>query len=427
MTDRALFAPALTAKMKRFSFGTLVVGILAALGAGCGSKFKGCKGNDCAATDAATGGQGGSSGTGGAESGGSGGMASSEASEGTTASSGGTGGDGTGGMAGEASGGSGGESGGAGGTGGATGGAGGVGGGSGGTGGTPPCAGACEGATPVCDEQSDTCVECLHTVDCEEGVCDADTMECVQCLGSEDCDGELCDTEARLCVECLGNADCDDPAASTCDTGVCSPCVDNEDCAHLSGTTVCDDGECVQCTIAEEAVCEGTSCDPATLTCTETEVGSVDDCGRCAADSECIGGNQSDPERRCVPMEFDGEAREGGYCLRRQSQTCSRPYAIVINATSLSGALQEAYCGIDEDSVTCEAVVDLLSSRACPEGEDSECGCPRDEDGNCTEAGEGGLCRTVGVFENQCSYQCGAENRCPSDFSCANQDPDFCQ
>ena len=57
----------------------------------------------------------------------------------------------------------------------ATGGVGGSGaGGAAGDGGSPtlPCDGACEGGTPVCDENADRCVECVQTSDCDEGVCD---------------------------------------------------------------------------------------------------------------------------------------------------------------------------------------------------------------------------------------------------------------
>jgi hypothetical protein len=126
-------------------------------------------------------------------------------------------------------------------------------------------------------------------------------------------------------------------------------------------------------------------------------------------------------------MEFNGEPREKAYCLKRQVAGCERPYAVLITASSISGAPEESYCGIGQQDVTCEAVLDLFQSRSCPGGQDTECGCPRDEDGNCTEPGKGGLCRTVGAFDNRCTYECGALDRCPETFTCANQDPDFCQ
>ncbi len=230
-------------------------------------------------------------------------------------------------------------------------------------------------------------------------------------------------------MECLDNVQCGESTASWCDDNTCAPCQTNDDCAHLAGTTVCnvDAGQCVQCTPADEGVCGGTSCNPATNTCTTTELGTVDDCQPCQADSECIGNTEAEPLRRCVPMEFKGEVREQAYCLKRQATGCERPYGVLITTSSVSGAPEEAYCGIGQQNVTCEAVTDMLRARSCPGGMDTECGCPRDEDGNCTTQGEGGLCRTVGAFANRCTYQCGTDDQCPDATTCANQDPDFCQ
>jgi hypothetical protein len=145
------------------------------------------------------------------------------------------------------------------------------------------------------------------------------------------------------------------------------------------------------------------------------------------ADSECIGGDHSDPEQRCVPMEFQGVARSGGFCLRRRIKTCVRPYLILITAESLSGAASEEYCGIDQEATRCEAVLDLFHSSACPDGQDSSCGCSRDTEGNCTDAGAGGLCRTVGVFATQCTYQCGALNDCFTGLTCGGDSPMYCR
>src|SRR5690606_9419657 len=143
--------------------------------------------------------------------------------------------------------------------------------------------------------------------------------------------------------------------------------------------------------------------------------------------SECAGNDATDPVRRCVPMEFAGEPRGQAYCLRREAVGCERPFSAPLTAVSVSGAEEERYCGIAQESVTCEAVSDLLRGRACPGGSDTECGCPRDADGNCTAPGQGGLCRLIGGIANQCTYRCGATPRCPDDYSCADQDPNFCE
>ncbi len=397
----------------------------------CGTVEDGC-GEKCPETGpGGTGGGGGSSTT---ATGGNGG------SSGSTSSSGGTSTTGSSGAAGEGGGGSGGSA-----------------GGSGGTGGSEPvpCDGACDAATPVCDETTDTCVECLDSTehceaptpacdpeghecvecvengDCAAGLCDPAAHQCVECLETDDCEAPtpVCDTEQQVCAECLDNTHCTEPTASWCDDNSCAPCQTNADCAHLTGTTVCDvdAGQCVQCTIAEEAVCGGTSCNPATNTCTATDLGTVGSCEPCVADSECIGNADEEPIRRCVTMEFNGEPREKAYCLKLPSAGCERPYLVPVVAPSVSGAAEETYCGIDQERVTCEAVLDLFQSKGCPGGEDAECGCPRDLDGNCTTAGAGGLCRTVGLANNRCTYQCGNLDQCVTGLTCADQDPDFCQ
>lgn len=283
--------------------------------------------------------------------------------------------------------------------------------GAGGAGGvvTVPCDGACTAPKAVCDEPNDTCVECLEEGDCAAGA------------------KKKCDTTAKACVECLAPVDCTDVKAAKCDTGACAKCTSNDDCAHVAGKGVCDAGTCVQCTAADESACGGKSCNPATRGCTTTPVGSVGTCRPCLADSECAGGNVADPDARCVPMKYNGTLRPNGFCLRRASKTCARPYKIAISAVSLSGEASESYCGIDQDKVRCEAVLDLVQSRACGGGMDSECGCSRDKDGNCTDTGISGLCRTVGVDAKQCTYQCGIDNHCPDGLACLGSGPSYCQ
>jgi hypothetical protein len=60
-------------------------------------------------------------------------------------------------------------------------------------------------------------------------------------------------------------------------------------------------------------------------------------------------------------MEFMDVPRAGGFCLRRSAMTCTRPYTVPLVTTSLSGAAEETYCGIDQTTTRCEAVLDLVS------------------------------------------------------------------
>jgi hypothetical protein len=269
----------------------------------------------------------------------------------------------------------------------------------------PPCGGDCPTDKPICDEPNDKCVQCLESTDCASG------------------SKKKCDTVTDACVECLASTDCASATAARCDKGACVKCTGNDDCAHVPGKTVCDDGTCVQCTVADENACAGKSCNPATKVCTTTPVGTRDYCQPCLADSECIGGSKADPDARCVPLTFGGVPRTGGFCLRRVAKTCAKPYKTPTTAVSLSAASTDTYCGIDQENVRCEAVLDLISVASCGDGLASSCGCPRDTDGKCTAAGAGGLCQTVGVDANRCTYACGLSDQCPAGTTCSGAQP----
>jgi hypothetical protein len=120
-------------------------------------------------------------------------------------------------------------------------------------------------------------------------------------------------------------------------------------------------------------------------------------------------------------MEFQTVARPGGFCLRRSAATCTRPFTVPLVVESLSGAAEETYCGIDQATTRCEAVLDLVASETCVTDED--CGCARDEEGDCTEEGAGGLCRLVGVTPNSCTIPCAVANHCPVTFTCTEPMP----
>jgi hypothetical protein len=279
--------------------------------------------------------------------------------------------------------------------------------GAGGTATVPACNGECPSDKPVCEEATDTCVQCLIPADCRTGL------------------KTRCDTASNSCVECLAPTDCADAKAARCDKGTCAKCTTNDDCAHIDGKDVCDTkaSECVECTISDESACAGNACNPATRACTNTPVGTVGPCEPCVADSECIGGNKPEPDSRCVPMEFNGSPRSGGFCLRRVAKTCSKPFQTPLSAVSLSGATAESYCAIDQTTVRCEAVLDLVGGAQCTDGSDTSCGCARDQDGECTGTGQGGLCRMVGVNVNRCTYGCATTADCPGSLKCTLANP----
>ena len=290
-----------------------------------------------------------------------------------------------------------------------------------------PC-GVCEFATPVCNDDLQ-CVECTAESNslCLERmlVCKTDAFECVECNTSSDCNLEkmlVCKTDAFECVECNASSDCNDPAAAGCNTELneCEGCQSEADCIGIEGRPVCDDRTCVQCTPATEDVdCGGKSCDPRTRECTDTEVGSLETCVECVADSEC-----GEDGNRCVPMTYDGARypNEGiGFCLKSidLGGSCANPYRIVVTRMSLSGAEADDYCGINEDLTTCPAVRALLADTPCdPVNQDRDCPQPA------------GLCRELPGMLNRCTYLCSSVDECVTPgATCGSSGPggdDYC-
>lgn len=282
-----------------------------------------------------------------------------------------------------------------------------------------PCPLTCDGTTPHCDVASMTCVACLETSDCASpAVCKTNGHACVACNTDTECatniTNRLCATD-NTCVECLADTDCNGPTEAKCNltTHQCVPCDSNEQCEGISGLSVCDDtdgtGECVECTVTDETACSGNSCDPATNECTTTPLASVGTCGRCLADSEC-----ANAEARCVPMTFQGNPREGGYCLRRKGSTdCLLPFGTLLNAVSLSGVASQDYCGVAQSLTTCEATLDMIAATDCG-GDNAVCGVPNLDDG---------LCRSVGGFANKCTYACDDASQCSGSRTCTVDDP----
>lgn len=248
-----------------------------------------------------------------------------------------------------------------------------------------------------------------------------DGVRCVECTADEDdyCIEQMlvCNTETFECVACLTDAQCTTASAARCDdeTFECDECDDNAQCTGVDGlpgdANACDEGSCVDCTPETEAdTCpEGKSCNPRTHQCTDTDVGSLDVCEPCVADSECGLNGAPSEEHRCVPMFYQGtpfpEDEATGFCLKTTTTGCEQPFSITLAARpSLSNPAVEAnYCGINETLATCPAVNALLNNERCLNGTDEECPQPS------------GLCERVGDLENRCTYRCGLPAQCPSE------------
>mgnify|MGYP001817732933 CR=1 FL=1 len=162
------------------------------------------------------------------------------------------------------------------------------------------------------------------------------------------------------------------------------------------------------CTVAtEDEDCNGNSCNPITLQCSEFGYSERGPCDTCVSDDNCWWNS----DLRCVPMYFDGERFPNdytGFCLHAaadQAFPCDghEPYVAVLeNRVSMSGAAAAAYCGVREDLTTCYAVHAQLDEHLCTAGRDDECPV-------------GGVCRYTednGKWDYRCTYACTSESEC---------------
>lgn len=275
-----------------------------------------------------------------------------------------------------------------------------------------PCGGSCADPTPLCDAVSNMCVECSVTTDCSSGVCES--QRCVECVADADCTDGVCGPD-NSCVECVANTDCTSTAASTCDTttNTCVACTASTDCGHLTGTTVCDTGECVECTGTEFGTCTGV-CDSRLRTCTDFPAADLGLCEACVSDAQCR------PGMLCVPMTFDaadgsGPAEVGTFCLWRLDATetnapngaCStvRPYIDATDYTSLDG-IATMMCGLNV--TTCEGI--NAYQITCPTaGANDACGAPGFDDA---------FCVMFDAATNFCTVPCAGNNDCKPGFAC---------
>lgn len=300
----------------------------------------------------------------------------------------------------------------------------------------------------VCDETSETCVECLVDAQCAGvAICDQVNNVCAcpqgthlcdkECLpddsvgscgdrcqscpsdpnGTATCeagacglqcaDGLLFDPASNSCVECATSNDCADPSAPVCVEGICGGCSAPSDCAGRGATPICepDSGACVACTAADSSGCGDFVCDLDTNTCGSTLAGSLGGCEPCSYDAECSDGFA------CVPSEFQGTRRQDNYCypFKPAGEDCpGLGYATEVTRTSAQGEQPEVFCAINESLTTCEAVRDYgTKAGACSQS--SDCGVlPNDA-----------RCEVIEFDRAACTYLCDSSADCPSlDFGC---------
>jgi hypothetical protein len=265
-----------------------------------------------------------------------------------------------------------------------------------------PCDGACTAPKPICDEPNNTCVECLEQADCAAGA------------------KKKCDTDAKACVSCLESTDCPTAVAAKCNVGACVKCTTNDDCAHITGKTVCDTvaGECVQCTGKDYDSCgmdTGTPlvCDTLKRTCTTSKEHAADLCKACVSDANCKLGEA------CVLEKYDGKD-VGYFCFWTQGDTgngapsdcfaTGHPYAETkTNAVSIDGTTADI-CSLA--SSTCTAVSQFKSKNCKPDAapDDSLCGFAPPKDAKCDQVGA--------TVNYRCTMTCLSDEDCPGVSTC---------
>ena len=255
----------------------------------------------------------------------------------------------------------------------------------------PPAASSRTSPSPQPGDAGVDAGELCGTVSCpaDRPLC-SDALACVQCTADDDSycteQGLLCDVASSNCIACAGDADCTDPTKSRCDNNVCVPCTEPGHCEGIEGIgdgeSACVDNVCVDCTPAtEDNTCVGgVACNPDTNECTTVQIGSLDVCEECVADSQCGEDGAASDAHRCVPMYYEivdnrFPDSDTGFCLKSTTGGCVRPYSVTLfDRPSLSDpSVEDDYCGVDEDIVTCPAVRALLGDAECPGGSDDEC------------------------------------------------------
>jgi hypothetical protein len=222
--------------------------------------------------------------------------------------------------------------------------------------------------------------------------------------------------------DCLNHSHCTEPGAAKCDpaSNECVPCdPDDPDvatqCAGIAGKAICDGGTCVECTLGDESACVAPqTCDLVAKECVDVAPGDVGNCGACTNDLQCA------TDHKCVPMDFPVGTNHGHFCLKQAMPTCQQPFSVFINEPSISGAPAVNYCGVDQNSTTCQAVRALQQGWTCV-GDDGKCcsGSIEPTNSMCDSTQPevdvpGALCRQVGALASRCTYECATALECPS-------------
>ena len=198
----------------------------------------------------------------------------------------------------------------------------------------------CDPDTEVCDEAAGECVllDLCDGVECDNGLfcdgeetCDPATGECVD--GTAPCaDAIDCDEDTDTCIECVVAADCDDDDLCTddsCEDGICvNAAVDCDDGLYCNGVETCEaaTGDCID---------GDDPCDADTEYCDEDN----DECTDllpCTEDTDCDNGVFCDGAETCVAgfcADGDSPCNEDETC-DETSDSCIAPTGVTFTLTT---------------------------------------------------------------------------------------------
>jgi hypothetical protein len=294
----------------------------------------------------------------------------------------------------------------------------------------------CSTPSPYCNTVRDACEQCRVDADCPvtAPACNTGVGSCASCSSEAACNNKtrnglaapvcaLNGTLAGQCVPCTGDRDCPSPDAPHCDLNAtsstafqCIGCVADVNCANkvrnnvplnVCATAGERQGQCVQCTGANDSACGNIVCDVVQNRCSDQMPGSAGRCEACVSTDQCTTTNvcADDPvqvgiQYRCVPLVVSG--------------ACPDPFVNAAFATDIEGAENVAVCQLR--GASCLAFTQF--GNACIGSNDTSCGI------DATDA----VCLPVPLGGFQCTKGCGTANDCvKNSFQSASCDaPGFC-
>jgi len=248
----------------------------------------------------------------------------------------------------------------------------------------------CEAAGRICNEDGDSCDECLTGDDCDDGLyCNgAETCAGGSCRpGVDPCGGQSCDEINNTCDACFNDGDCDDGdycnGAESCVGGMCQ--LGMEPCPGM----ICNEArdECMTCTVDADCrdtwYCNGdeTCSDgfcrlgiypcPAQL-CEEDSQACVD----CLVDNDCDDGFFCNGAETCA----DGTCQLGTNPC--PGQICDEPNNECMTCVQDSDCDDGSFCNGVETCVNdlCQVGADPCPGQICEEDHDWCKPCTQDTD-----------------------------------------------